>query len=433
MLCYFFSANRTPTAMSNETDLLATMTNTILAGDHGNASREELIDILSTFQKISLGVPYFIIEPLALVLNFLTLYILWKREKQARRLNAAAHGQPNMARPQLRSYYFLRHLVFSDLLTCFVAIPFDALEIYRLEFRRSREYCAISKYVRFVAISTSFYLLVVINFERFWSVTFPFRPLSRNKIVYLTRGAWLAAFLINIPSLFLYRSQVEYMYDNDRYFVKVCLAEKGLLGSFARAYLGVSFLIPAIAILVFSLITLYRILKIEKTTNERSPDNENLQVVLEMKAARRIALSSLYISAGFWLCSSPAGFYYLVIAGMGRPEFPTSYLIGRSIVIIANSSAVVNPVVTILCFPQIKESAKRYLGLGTKESYSTTQAMCQVTSESNNVELVTVKVRNSFRRVRYVLQKKEEKSEGLEKDSSEPTVLEELAVITALH
>ena len=409
LLCCFFFASRTPIVMSNETGLLATMTNTTLSGNHGNASREELIDILSTFQKISLAVPYFIIEPLALVLNFLTLSILWKREKQARRLNAAAHGQPNMVRPQLRSYFFLRHLVFSDLLTCFVAIPFDALEIYRLEFRRSREYCAISKYVRFVAISSSFYLLVVINFERFWSVTFPFRPLSRNKIVYLTRGAWLAAFLINIPSLFLYRSKIEHMYDNERYFVKVCLAEKGLLGSFAQGYLGVTFLLPAIAIAVFSLITLYRILKIEKTTNERSSDNENLQVVLEMKAARRIALSSLFISACFWLCSSPAGFYYLIIAGMGRPEFPTSYMIGRSIVIIANSSAVVNPLVTILCFPQIKESAKRYLGLGTRESYSTTQAMCQVTSDSINVELVTVKIRSSFRRIKYVLQKKEEK------------------------
>ena len=187
--------------MPNETYLI-TMANTTLAENHSHISREEIIDILSTFQKIGFAVPYFIIEPLALVLNFLTLYILWKREKQARRLNAAAQGQHNMVRPQLRSYYFLRHLVFSDLLTCFVAVPFDALEIYRLEFRRSREYCAISKYVRFVAISTSFYLLVVINFERFWSVTFPFRPLSRNKIVYLTCGAWLTAFLINIPSLF---------------------------------------------------------------------------------------------------------------------------------------------------------------------------------------------------------------------------------------
>lgn len=57
------------------------MTNTTLAGNHGNASREELIDILSTIQKIGFAVPYFIIEPLALALNFLTLYILWKREK----------------------------------------------------------------------------------------------------------------------------------------------------------------------------------------------------------------------------------------------------------------------------------------------------------------------------------------------------------------
>jgi len=206
------------------------MTNTTLAGNHGNASREELIDILSTLQKIGFAMPYFTIEPLALVLNFLTLFILCKRERQARRLNVAAHGQPNMVRPQLRSYFFLRHSVFSDLLTCFVALPFDALEIYRLEFRRSREYCAISKYVRFVAISSSMYLLVVINFERFWSVTFPFRPLSCNKIVTLTRGTWLTAFLINIPSLFLYRSKIENMYDNERYFVKVCLAEKGLLG-----------------------------------------------------------------------------------------------------------------------------------------------------------------------------------------------------------
>ena len=223
------------------------------------------------------------------------------------------------------------------------------------------------------------------------------------------------------------------MSDNERYFVKVCLAEKGLLGSFARSYLGVTFIIPAIAIAVFSLITLYRILKIERTTQERTPDNENLQVVLDMKAARRIALSSLYISAGFWLCSSPVGFYYLIITGTGRPEFPTSYLIGRSIVIIANSSAVVNPVITILCFPRIKESAKRYLRLGTKQSYSTTDAKCQVTSECNNVELVTVKIRSSLRRIRYVLQKKEEKLERVEKDSSEPTALEELTVISNLQ
>lgn len=414
--------------MSNVTEVFATMTNTTPAGNHGNTSREELIDILSTFQKVSLAVPYFIIEPVALVLNFLTLYILWKREAQARKLNAAVHGQPQMVRPQQRSYYFLRHLVFSDLLTCFVAIPFDALEIYRLEFRRSREYCAVSKYVRFVAISTSFYVLIVINFERFWAVTFPLRPLSRNKIVYMTRGAWLAAFLINIPSLFLYRSKVEDMYDNDRYYVRVCVAETGLRGSFARAYLGVTFLIPAIAIAVFSLITLNRILKINKANERRSPNVENAQADLEMKATRRVVFSSFYITAGFWLCSSPAGFYYLIISGLGRPEFPTSYLIGRSIVIIANSSAAVNPLITILCFPQIKESAKKYLGLGARESYSTTEAKIQATAEDKSVELVSVKIRSSLRRIRYVLQKKEKtlESDGLEKNSSEPTMMTSL-------
>lgn len=414
--------------MSNRTEVFATMTNTTPAGNHGNASREELIDILSTFQKVSLAVPYFIIEPVALVLNFLTLYILWKREAQARKLNAAVHGQPHMVRPQQRSYYFLRHLVFSDLLTCFVAIPFDALEIYRLEFRRSREYCAVSKYIRFVAISTSFYVLVVINFERFWAVTFPLRPLSRNKVVYMTRGAWLAAFLINIPSFFLYRSKVEDMYDNDRYYVKVCVAETGLRGIFAHAYLGVIFLIPAITIAVFSLITLNRILKINKANKRRSPNVENAQAELEMKATRRVAFASFYITAGFWLCSSPAGFYYLIISGLGRPEFPTSYLIGRSIVIIANSSAAMNPLVTILCFPQIKESAKKYLGLGARESYSTTEAKTQETAEDKSVELVSVKIRSSLRRMRYVLQKKEKtlESDGLEKTSSEPTVITSL-------
>lgn len=412
--------------MSNETDVLAAMTNTTPPGNHSNASREELIDILSTFQKVSLAVPYCVIETVALALNFLTLFILYKREAQARKTNATVHGNPHMVRPYLRSYYFLRHLVFSDLLSCFVAIPFDALEIYRLEFRRSHEYCAVSKYVRFVAISTSFYILVVINFERFWSVTFPLRPLSRNKIVYMTRGAWLAAFLINIPSLFLYRSKVEDMYDNDQYFVKVCLAEPGLTGSIARAYLGVSFLIPAIATAVLSLITLYRILKIEKNSMERSQNNaERTQVDLYgIKAARSIAFLSFYITAGFWLCSSPAGFYYLIIAGMGRPEFPTSYLIGRSIVIIANSSAAVNPIITIMCFPQIKESAKKYLGLGAKESYSTTEAKTQAIPEDKNVELVAVKITSSLRRVRYVLKKKEKTvkgDEGLNKASSEPT------------
>ena len=65
--------------MSNETDLTR-IANTTLAQNYSYSSREELIDILSTFQKIGFAVPYFIIEPLALVLNFLTLYILRKRE-----------------------------------------------------------------------------------------------------------------------------------------------------------------------------------------------------------------------------------------------------------------------------------------------------------------------------------------------------------------
>jgi len=62
--------------MPDETDL-TTMTNVTLVRNHGNASREELNDILSSFQKIGFTVPYFIIEPLALVLNFLTfLYFM---------------------------------------------------------------------------------------------------------------------------------------------------------------------------------------------------------------------------------------------------------------------------------------------------------------------------------------------------------------------
>lgn len=418
--------------MTNVTDAstIQSTTNTTLPGNHSKASREELIDILTLFQKVSLAVPYFIIEPLALALNFLTLYILWKREAQSCR-RPRVHGPDRfMARPQCRSYYFLRHLVFSDLLTCFVAIPFDALEIYRLEFRRSREYCAISKYVRFVAISSSFYVLVVINFERFWSVTFPLRPLRHKSIAYMTRSAWVAAFLINIPSLFLYRSKVEFMYDNERYYVRVCVADRGETGNFARGYLGVTFLIPALAIAVLSLFTLYRILKMQKKSDQRSPNMEKSQSDVEgLKGMRSIALSSFFITTGFWLCSSPVGFYYLIIAGIGRPEFPTSYLIGRAIVIIANLSAVVNPLVTILCFPQIKESARKYLGLGPKESYSTSGAQTQATKDENNVELVAVKVRSSIRRVRYILKKRgeTEKSQGVEKDPSEPTVITSVA------
>ena len=37
----------------------------------------------------------------------------------------------------------------------------------------------------------------------------------------------------------------------------------------------------------------------------------------------------------------------------------------------------------------------------------------------------------TLRRIRCVRQKKEEKSEGLEKDSSEPTVLDELTAMTS--
>ena len=192
---------------------LAMHSNATLYDDHGNNSREELIYI----QTVSLAGLYFIIEPLALFLNFWSLSNIRKKEAQSCRRNPRVNGRERgMARPRCRSYYFLLHLIFSDLLTCFVAIPFDALGIYHLEFRRFREYCAISKYVRFVAISTSFYILVVINFERFWSVTFPLRPLRHKMISYMTRGAWIAAFVINIPFLFLYRSKIEFMHGNHR-------------------------------------------------------------------------------------------------------------------------------------------------------------------------------------------------------------------------
>lgn len=407
-------------------------------GNHSNASREELIDILSTSQRVSLSVPYLIIEPVALVLNFLLLFIIWKQEKKIRKSNANAPFQ-NIIRSQLRTYYFLRHLVFSDLLTCFVAIPFDALEIYRLEFRRSRQYCATSKYVRFVAISTSFYILVVTNFERFWSLMFPFRQLSARAVAYMTRSAWLAAFVFNVPSFFLYHSKVEYMYDNDRYYVRVCVAEPGIKGSFARAYLGVSFLIPAITIAVLSCITTHRVIQIGKDCNRNSPKDHDAQVE-SSKSLRNVAFLSFYITAGFWLCSSPAGFYYLIIAGIGRPEFPTSYIIGRSIVIIANASAAVNPIITILCFQPIRERAKMYLRLGAKESYSTDEGKSKANTrdKNSNVELLAVKIRSSFRKARCILKgntaetDKESKVEtvktdGAPKDSSggELTVIEE--------
>ena len=366
-------------------------------------SREELIDILSTFQKVSLAVPYLIIEPVALVLNFLLLIIIWNRERHIRKLNANAPYQL-VNRSQLRTYYFLRHLVFSDLLTCFVAIPFDAMEIYRLEFRRSHQYCAASKYVRFVALSTSFYILVVTNFERFWSLNFPFRKLRDRAIVYMTRGAWIAAFVINIPSLFLYHSRVEYMFDNDRYFVRVCVAEPGMKGIAARAYLGVTFLIPAIAIAVLSAITLYRVVKIGKDCNTNAPKDDTSQAESD-KGIRSVAIASFYITAGFCVCASPAGFYYLIIAGIGRPEFPTSYLVGRSIVIIANASAAVNPIVTILCFAPIRERSKRFFGLGAKGSYpvNETTNRAENAEESKGVELLAIKIRSSFRKVRDIL------------------------------
>ena len=126
--------------MSVEWNLSTTASNTITtpSASPSTNSREELIDILTTFQKVSLAAPYLIIEPVALVLNFVILIIIWNREKHIRKLNANAPYQI-INRSQLRTYYFLRHLVFSDLLTCFVAIPFDAMEIYCLEFRRSHQ------------------------------------------------------------------------------------------------------------------------------------------------------------------------------------------------------------------------------------------------------------------------------------------------------
>lgn len=153
---------------------------------------------------------------------------------------------------------------------------------------------------------------------------------------------------------------------------------------------------------------------------------KSLSELEELKGLRNIVLSSFYITVGFWLCSSPVGFYYLIIAGIGRPEFPTSYLIGRSIVIIANLSAVVNPLVTILCFRPIKEGAREYLGLGTKKCYRITNLGAQTKDDKNHVELLAVTVRSSLRHVRYILQKREAEEKNLQrlgKDTSEPTVM----------
>lgn len=405
------------------------------ASDHSNATREELIDILSTGQKVSLAIPYIIIEPLALGLNFLALLIIWKQEKYARKASKNPLCQ-RMLRSQLRTYYFLRHLVFSDLLTCFIAIPFDALEIYRLEFRRSHQYCAVSKYVRFVAMGTSFYILVVTIFERFWSLTFAFRRLSDKTVVYMIRGAWFLAFVINVPFFFLYHSRVEYMSDNHQYYVRVCIAEPETKGQIARAYLGVTLIIPAIAIAVFSVIIMYRVLQIEKSFKAQSPKDEDSDADPLKAEARRVALLSSYITASFWFCVSPAGFYYLIIAGIGRPEFPTSYLIGRCVVIIANASAAVNAGVTILCFKPIRDRAKRYLGLGTKDSYDTFNGVSNqtITGETNTAQLLAVKVRSSFRKMRYVLKggslaKKDDEEAGTAKtDETAKVSSEELTV-----
>ena len=62
---------------------LCTNSQTVFTGKFPSATqatREGLIDILSTIQKIGFAVPYFIIEPLALALNFLTLHFMETRE-----------------------------------------------------------------------------------------------------------------------------------------------------------------------------------------------------------------------------------------------------------------------------------------------------------------------------------------------------------------
>ena len=420
--------------VQSELFISPTISSLPLPGNTSNHKSEEMIDILSVYQKVSLAAPYFLVEPIALVLNFLILFILRQLELRARNLNAR-NGQQAIGRPHLRTFYFLRHLVFSDLLTCFVALPFDALEIYRLEFRRSDPYCVASKYVRFVALSTSFYILVVTSFERLWSLMFPLRPLSRNKVVYMTRGAWLAAFIINIPSLFLYRTKIEFVDDDDHYFVRVCAAEEGILGTFVRAHFGVTFLIPAIAISVLTTVMFSCIWKMSKKVAVKRSSQVGETSASEISDdVRSLAMLAATIAAGFWLCSSPAGFYYLVIAGTGRPKFPSSYLIERSMVIIANTSAAVNPVITILFYPPIKEKARYYLGLGTKRSYNMEQNNHR--SSSNRVDLLNVKVRLSLQSVGCNLknvsneQKKEikegnRKCDGPDKDTSVTTNHEE--------
>lgn len=367
-------------------------------GNHSNISRAELIDILSTFQKVSLSVPYFIVEPLALLLNFLTLFIIWNREKQMRRPSNTLRCQ-NTMRSQLRTYYFLRHLVFSDLLTCFFAIPIDTLEIYH---RRFHQYCAVLKYVRYVAHTTNFYMLVVTNFERFWSLTFPFRQLSATTVVYMIRGAWLTAFLFNIPSFFLFHSKVKYLRGND-YYARVCEAKSGM-GKAAFAYFGLTFSIPAIVVAALSMIIVYRVVRIEKESNRHSPQTEDSNSDSPNVNIRGVVLLSTYITAGFWLCISPAGIYFLTVAVIGLPQFPTSYLITRSLAIVVDAKAVVNPLITITCFPPIKERAKKYLGLGARESYSMKEGKNKANAEeTHGVELLALRIRSSFRKVRFIL------------------------------
>ena len=341
--------------------------------------RTEIFNSLSFSERISLVVSNAAIDLLGLILNFVVLLAVRNLTKYRARRTAYGRDVPvSHSRSQIITYYFIKQLVYSDLVTCLVGIPVQMADI-SLQIHRTRAMCASLKFFRVFIASTSFYLLAVINFERWWAISFPFRAFSLRRVRWLARAAWIFAFLLSVPILFLATSKE--MKLNDSQYVFLCSGDHSLY----RINICMIFFFPLLTTVVFAVLTVFR-LRASKTTG------------LVTKAAHAAARFAINISMSSFLSCCPIILYIAVNHTHGMPStirFFALPVCGS----VLNMNAVVNPLLTVYTFEQIRGKVKQYLRMSTRGHFSPARAKYKTEKGNSTVELVTI-VRKSSRHKR---------------------------------
>ena len=106
--------------------------------------------------------------------------------------------------------YYLLNLAIADLSVAILVIPVTIIYIETHNWPFGAFMCKLVPTLLVCALNASILTLLVLTFERYWAIVYPFKPrLTRNKLIIILALVWFISFATGAPELFVYQLNTE--------------------------------------------------------------------------------------------------------------------------------------------------------------------------------------------------------------------------------